>query len=86
MDSALKRRRSVAPRLVFVLAGYLIYRFLVEAGRSDCTMVPFARSHARTHARSHSCTHARTHARLHVFFIIEVFREQSENLLVFLIP
>ena len=60
IDSALKLRRRVAPGFVFVLAGYQGYHFLVEAGRSDCIIVPFA---ARTHTRSPARPLARPLAR-----------------------
>ena len=56
ISSALILRRSIAPGLIFVLAGYLGYRFLVETGRNDCTMVPLTRPHARTLARTHART------------------------------
>ena len=64
IDSALKLRRRVAPGFVFVLAGYQGYHFLVEAGRSDCIIVPFvARTHARSPARPLARPPARTPAR-----------------------
>ena len=45
ISSGLKLRRSVAPELVFVLADYLGYHFLVEAGQGTALLqkYPFAR-------------------------------------------